>query len=366
MTEKLKLIYLIGCTLNRCGNSLIDEIGGIDNEEQLIELISKKINCDVEDIILAKDLTGPNGKNYKLIEPLITKYIKKPFDCNAAVNYVLNALGKLEFDNENINKNFIRKLSILGEAKYEEKIIELRDLREKISPFSKSEKKVESKEKKEDIEGEIDERLKNMYDNLLYSDIYSEPLPKDVGISNLKFGHFKNKYEFAEYLYNLLKGFDQRELYETQIWNWLSLFHYPLISGGPGWDNIIYCYDRSPDSEKRHLLYAPHEIYKRLQERSKVFLTKVTNVKGDMNEQGLQNIHLMTENVVDCISHLYLNEDNFSLKSGSDGNGKGGMRRFVYLYKQILVNYSLATLDKKDLFLLLDKASPKEFEKFQI
>ena len=364
MDEKLKFIYIVGCALNRCKNSLIDEIGGIEDEEQLIKIISQKIACDEDDINDAKELMSTDSKNYKLVEPFIIEYIKKPFDCNSTVNFIAKQLKKSKFDSQKIDKTIVRKLSILGEYKYQEEMIELKGLREKISPFSTKEKKTDEKNIK-DIKGEIDIRLKNIYKNLLYSDIYSEALSTDVKISNLKFGHFKNKYELAKYLYNLLNNFDQEELYETQLWNWLSLFHYQLITGGPGWDHIIYCYDKSSDSSKRHLLFAPHEIYKRIKERSKVFLTKETNVKGDMNEQGLQNIHLMTENVVDCISNLYFKEDKFSLKSGSDGNGKGGMRRFIYLYKQILVNYSLATLSMSDFLLLLDKASPKEFEKFQ-
>ena len=144
MNDKLKLIYLVGCALNRCLNSLIDQTG-FEDEEQLIREISQKIKCEEEDIYYAKELTSPDNKNYKLIEPFIIEYIQKPFDCNSTVNSILKQLDKSTFDSQDIDGEFIRKLSILGETKYRDEMIELKDLREKISPYSTKDKKAKAK-----------------------------------------------------------------------------------------------------------------------------------------------------------------------------------------------------------------------------
>ena len=272
MNEKLKLIYLTGYALNVCSSKLLEEFKILgNNQEQFIDDFSKKIQCSKEDLICAQKITSnyPSSEThnyYATLESEIFYKYKETNRCNTLIKDINKCLETIHegLEEQENKKNYLRKLTALGDYKFVEECKKLKDDRKIARKGNKQNSDEQIKNSKEIVYAKTRE-MKNM----LYHNLYSENIEIDKEI--VKF-NFKNKYELAEYVHELTKDIKDDYKAGPELWNWLSLFYVDILDNGPGYDHIIYALQlNSRDSKIRHLVYAPYDIYKMYGERSKIF-----------------------------------------------------------------------------------------------
>ena len=135
MNEKLKLIYLTGYALNVCSSKLLEEFKILgNNQEQFIDDFSKKIQCSKEDLICAQKITSnyPSSEThnyYATLESEIFYKYKETNRCNTLIKDINKCLETIHegLEEQENKKNYLRKLTALGDYKFVEECKKLKD-----------------------------------------------------------------------------------------------------------------------------------------------------------------------------------------------------------------------------------------------
>lgn len=209
--------------------------------------------------------------------------------------------------------------------------------------------------------------LKNIPEDLLFSDSYSEPLEPIV---NIKRVDFKNKNELVPYIVEILSLRGNKHFYFNRgLWSWLAAFYFdnicPVDGNGKRKVNETAFYVlRDPKNYTkyyRHLLAYPCRLFSELDTSSKIFLIGSFLKRGEITEQfGAYQEIALNKGILDAANIMYWDDSVKNLKRGAAGKGGGSARRLVRIIRQYQLTYDLNSMNGKEIVGLL----PSEFAKW--
>lgn len=203
---------------------------------------------------------------------------------------------------------------------------------------------------------------------LLRDPTTSEPVGINIALEKKV---FKDRFEFGEYLVNLLAPIDARLIsFDRGLWSALALFWFdqlcPQDAGGHRKVAEAYRYILSHDYKHyyRHLVRTPWQLVRDHGPRAKFMLLsakedpKPLRRHGEMVEQlgAIQSI-LRSPSIILLASRLYGNPATGRPKQGAAGKGAGSVRRLSAVLQQIDLTYDADALPTDRMLELL----PKEF-----
>ncbi len=210
--------------------------------------------------------------------------------------------------------------------------------------------------------------LKNIPEDLLFSDHYSETLEPIINIERVD---YKNKNELVPYIVEKLNLRENKHLYfDKGLWSWLAAFYFdnicPVDGNGKRKVNETAFYVlRDPKSYTkyyRHLLAYPSRIFSELDESSKIFLIGSFLKRGEITEQfGAYQEIALNKGILDVANILYWDDATKNLKRGAAGKGGGSARRLVRIIRQYQLTYDLNSMSGNEIASLL----PNEFLKWK-
>ncbi len=169
---------------------------------------------------------------------------------------------------------------------------------------------------------------------------------------------FRNRYELGNYLYDILKNCDEKNIYNNEfLWNWISASLFSSLFPSPrgGGQEIRYILSNNLMYHYRHICYFSWLIFKQFEDKSKVLLTSPVNSISDDYEQIASNRRLLNINFIKLISEMYLIEDlktkSIKFKKGVNATKKnipGTVRRLKTIYKRLSSNYYVERMKYRD------------------
>jgi hypothetical protein len=197
----------------------------------------------------------------------------------------------------------------------------------------------------------------------------------DVEIDSNKI--FSSRYEFGEYVVDLLGACDARILLSQNsdgIWNWLTVVYFAQFGKKTSkfWHYVVSRRGHSGSLAYRHLARTSYEMFWRHRELSLVMLYGDMSTWGDMSEQltSRQNV-AYNRGYIATANFMYL--DNGKLRRGAAGRvppakkrkpgdrrGRGGADRLAKAVRRLCRTYDTHVLNTDQMIELL----PREFAGF--
>jgi len=183
---------------------------------------------------------------------------------------------------------------------------------------------------------------------------------------------FRNRFEAAEYLFNLFKDSGLSGLHRDRgLWDWLALFYFdqlcPEDTNGRRWpgERARYLFHSSSRRYYKHLLAGPYMVYRlhaKKPEILKALLCGPLNEISDVYKEIVER-HILITNpaIVEAVNRLYYDPERECLKKRVARNSPGGARRFAQVLLQFDCTWDLYSLSPKDIISLL----PQEFDRFK-
>ena len=188
---------------------------------------------------------------------------------------------------------------------------------------------------------------------------------------------FSSRYEFGEYIVDLLSECDSRVLLSQSsdgIWNWLTVVYFAQFGKKTSkfWHYVVSRRGHSGSLAYRHLARTSYEMFWRHRERSLVMLYGDMSTWGDMSEQltSRQNV-AYNHGYITTANFLYL--ENGKLRGGTAGRvppakkrklgdrrGRGGAARLALAVRRLCRTYDTHALETSKMIELL----PREFSGF--
>lgn len=193
----------------------------------------------------------------------------------------------------------------------------------------------------------------SMPKDFLFEDTYADVLDKSLEIDPNK--QFKNRYEFAIYLNEILQNCNEEFLYSNNnIWNWITCVYFDQLfpkkkSGGR--QDIRFIVASTTYYHYRHLVREAWRVYKNFGELSyPLFTVKPVSQLPDEFEATTANNDVLNQNFLKLFSELYTKKsgNRVILKSGvteTDTSKPGILRRLIKVNKRLSVNYYLKGME---------------------
>ena len=195
----------------------------------------------------------------------------------------------------------------------------------------------------------------SMPKDYLFEDTYTDTLDKSLEIDPQK--QFKNRYEFAVYLNEILQNCNDEFLFSNNnIWNWITCIYFEQLfpkKKTQGRQDIRFIVAGSTYYHYRHLAREAWRVFKQFGELSyPLFTVKPINQLPDEFEATTSNNDMLNENFLKLFSELYTKKsgNRVILKSGvtdTDTSKPGILRRLIKVNKRLSVNYYLKGMDYK-------------------
>jgi hypothetical protein len=196
----------------------------------------------------------------------------------------------------------------------------------------------------------------------------SAAMPQDITIERK---HFSNRFGFGEYLVNVLKPLDAREISNAYgVWTWLALYFFdeicPVVSGKRSvLEDAVYILGKSYNYQRyyRHLVRTPWFVVSNHGEHGKVMLImRDRGTRSEIFEQLAARQEIIGNRTAIAVAYrLYFDPAAQRPKRGAGGKGEGTPRRLSAVVAQLDLTFDLrdCTVDR---FLGL---LPQEFERFR-
>lgn len=205
------------------------------------------------------------------------------------------------------------------------------------------------------------------------ADLTEETL--DVAIDQSKV--FSSRYEFGEYLNQLLSSQDHRTLLSSKndgLWDWLTIAYFHQIGKkmSKPWHYTVTRQGHSGTLAYRHLVRTTFEMYWRHGRSSLVMLHSDMSTWGDLSEQLTSRQNVAHHRVyIQAANALYLRDGKVvrgaasrvkPLKKRKPGEtrGRGGVARLAVAVRRLDRTYDTRALTTEDML----KVLPREFQHF--
>lgn len=188
---------------------------------------------------------------------------------------------------------------------------------------------------------------------------------------------FSSRYEFGEYLNQLLSMLDHKALLSSKndgLWDWLTIAYFHQIGKKMSrpWHYTVIRQGHSGTLAYRHLVRTTFEMYWRHGESSLVMLVSDMATWGDLSEQLTSRQNVAHHRVfIQAANALYLREGKVvrgaasrvkPLKKRKPGEtrGRGGVARLAVAVRRLDRTYDTRALTTEDML----KVLPREFQHF--
>lgn len=197
----------------------------------------------------------------------------------------------------------------------------------------------------------------------------------DVAVDHLK--AFSSRYEFGEYLNQLLSSQDHKALLSSKndgLWDWLTIAYFHQIGKKMSrpWHYTVIRQGHSGTLAYRHLVRTTFEMYWRHGESSLVMLLSDMATWGDLSEQLTSRQNVAHHRVyIKAANALYLRDGKVvrgaasrvkPLKRRKPGEtrGRGGVARLAVAVRRLDRTYDTRALTTAEML----KVLPREFQHF--
>jgi hypothetical protein len=188
---------------------------------------------------------------------------------------------------------------------------------------------------------------------------------------------FSSRYEFGEYLNQLLTAQDPRALLSSKndgLWDWLTIAYFHQIGKKMSrpWHYTVIRQGHSGTLAYRHLVRTTFEMYWRHGKSSMVMLLSDMATWGDLSEQLTSRQNVAHHRVyIQAANALYLRDGKVvrgaasrvkPLKKRKPGEtrGRGGVARLAVAVRRLDRTYDTRALTTADML----KVLPREFQHF--
>lgn len=188
---------------------------------------------------------------------------------------------------------------------------------------------------------------------------------------------FSSRYEFGEYLNQLLSMLDHKALLSSKndgLWDWLTIAYFHQIGKKMSrpWHYTVIRQGHSGTLAYRHLVRTTFEMYWRHGESSLVMLVSDMATWGDLSEQLTSRQNVAHHRVfIQAANALYLREGKVVRGAASrvkplkkrklgETRGRGGVARLAVAVRRLDRTYDTRALTTEDML----KVLPREFQHF--
>jgi hypothetical protein len=196
----------------------------------------------------------------------------------------------------------------------------------------------------------------------------SAPLPQDITVERKT---FSNRFVFGEYLVNVFKPLDTREITNASgVWTWLALYFFdgicPVVAGRRNvLEDAVYVLGKTFNYQRyyRHLVRTPWLVVSNHGEYGKVMLImRDKGTRSEIFEQLAARQEIIgNRTAVAAAYQLYFDPAAQRPKRGAGGKGEGTPRRLSAVVQQLDLTFDLRDCSVDRFLALL----PQEFERFR-
>jgi len=203
--------------------------------------------------------------------------------------------------------------------------------------------------------------------DLVADPLYSEPLPGALPVYD---GTFQDRFEFGEYLVDLLRAFDQQSIsFDRGLWSWLAAFYFEQLAPRDHSGNralrrdYVYALSESR-TYYRHLVRAPWFLVGTHGDACRFLLYARKDDPAPLSRQSYlldqlaaRQFVISSPTLIAAAGRLYSDPRTGMPTRGAGAKGSGSPRRLALIANQLSLTYDIHAMPV-DRFL---KLLPDEF-----